>query len=204
MWRWLHEQAFSSLISLPLNPRRDEIDSLLFLLFFLCQTRCANFLHLSSQESERKSERIFTLPHPSSPCISLSTFNSELFWFSHFPFQHQHRFLSIVFIHCVSFAFHLFTVCLSIQVYLIGPLSYFLSDTFLSNLFSHSPFLTPLFSPLPPPFLFFPSLFPSILFLFSSIFYPLSFFLLTFATILHFSHSKNLLQNLILKTHSKT
>ena len=198
MWRRLHEQAFSSLISLPLNPRRDEIDSLLFLLFFLCQTRCANFLHLSSQESERKNERIFTHPHPSSPCISLSTFNSELFWFSHFPFQHQHRFLSIVFIHCVSFAFHLFTVCLSIQVYLIGPLSYFLSDTFLSNLFS------PLFPPLlpPSPLPFFSS--PSILFLFSSIFYPLSFFLLTFATILHFSHSKNLLQNLILKTHSKT
>ena len=200
MLRWLHEQAFSSLISLPLNPRRDEIDSLLFLLFFLCQTRCANFLHLSSQESERKNERIFTHPHPSSPCISLSTFNSELFWFSDLSFQHQHRFLSIVFIHCVSFAFHLFTVCLSIQVYLIGPLSYFLSDTFLSNLFSHSPFLTPFFSPFPLPF--FSS--PSILFLFSSIFYPLSFFLSTFAIILHFSHSKNLLQNLILKTHSET
>ena len=180
MWRWLHEQAFSSLISLPLNPRRDEIDSLLFLLFFLCQTRCANFLHLSSQESERKNERIFTHPHPSSPCISLSTFNSELFWFSHFPFQHQHRFLSIVFLHCVSFAFHLFTVYLSIQFYLICPLSYFLSDTFLSNLFSLSP---PLLPPSPLPFFYS----PSILYLFSSTFYLLSFFLLTFATILNFS-----------------
>ena len=178
------------------------------ILFYFCSSFSARlgvqifFIYPHRRVRERARE--FTPPHPSSPCISLSTFNSELFWFSNFPFQHQHRFLSIVFIHCVSFAFHLFTVCLSIQVYLIGPLSYFLSDTFLSNLFSHSPFLTPLFSPLPPPFLFFPSLFPSILFLFSSIFYPLSFFLSTFAIILHFSHSKNLLQNLILKTHSKT
>ena len=180
--RWNRFSSISALLSLP--------DS-------VC--KFSSFI-LTGEWEKKRENHPHPHPHPSSPCISLSTFNSELFWFSYFPLQHQHRFLSIVFIHCVSFAFHLFTVCLSIQVYLIGPLSYFLSDTFLSNLFSHSPFLTPSFPPFPLPFFSY----PSILFLFSSIFYPLSFFLLTFATILHFSHSKNLLQNLILKTHSKT